>query len=558
MVNSVLGIGVLVNPYLFKAIIDELSRASRVPNSSGRILHLILVLAVLRLVIALFGYIQEAISDVMRVDVNIGLRKQLFKHILKLSIEYYETHRAGDITQQLSQGVYDFSSWVADSAENVAVQVIAVIVAAIAIGLKNPVAGLITLVAIPLHIGLSLHKIHKAKPLRRRGGILFEASIGVLAETIQNMTTVRTLGSESEQEKRYIKVTDELRETRHKQFPIEWWHNAGREIVEALATIGAVGVVALGALHGRYTTGDILLVALLIQQAMSNLRPIARFIDVTGEVATSCERNIELLRVQPTVVDSPGASELAGIESLEFRDVTFSYPGHDQIVLEDVSFKLDRGQTLALVGPSGTGKTTLVKLLLRLYEPTSGQILINNQPLADFTGDSLRQHMGVVMQDVALFNATFEENLRLARPSADLSELEQAVAMAHAKEFVDKFPDGYQTLVGERGIRLSGGQKQRLAIARALLKNPQVVILDEATSALDSMSEREVQAGLDSLTKNRMTVVIAHRLSTIRHASHILVIENGRVEESGSHEQLVKAKGLYAELYDMQSDRLLA
>lgn len=381
--------------------------------------------------------------------------------------------------------------------------------------------------------------------------------MGHITETIQNMTTVRTLVSEEAQYERYYQVSGKFRDLRLKQFPIEWAHNAGRELVEALGVIAVVGIVAIGAVGGRYSAGDILLIALLVQQVMNNLRPIARFIDTTGDVSTSCQRIVDLLEVEPTVVDQPGAAELPEIQSVEFRDVDFTYPGLARPILNNVSFKLERGQTLALVGPSGTGKTTLIKLLLRLYEPTGGQILVNGQPVEKFTGNSVRQHMGVVMQDVALFNATFEENLRLASPNATQDELEEAVGLAHAKEFVDKLPEGYQTLVGERGIRLSGGQKQRLAIARAILKRPQLVILDEATSALDSVSEREVQEGLKSLVAERMSVVIAHRLSTIRHADVILVIEKGRVEEQGNHQQLMAAKGLYAQLYNMQSDKLL-
>ncbi len=557
VLNIFLGLGVLANPYLFKAIVDSLSEAANLRSVSGQIIRLIVILGILRLLMAAGSYLQEAIGDIMRVNVHVSLRRRIFKHTLSLSIEYYENHRAGDIAQQLSKGVYDFAAWLFEFTEHITLQVVAVIVAAIAILFINPLAGAITLIAIPLHIGISLRKIHRAKPIRRQGAQLFEASIGHMTETIQNMTTVRTLGSEQAQYQRYYDVSSELRDTRRRQFPIEWRHNAARELVEALATVAAVGVVAIGAAQGRYTTGDILLVALLIQQAMSNLRPIARFIDTTGEVSTTCQRILDLLTVKPTVIDKPDAVELGEIKSIEFVDVDFTYPGINQPVLTGVSFKLEQGQTMALVGPSGTGKTTLIKLLLRLYEPTGGQLLINGHPVENFTGDSVRAHMGVVMQDVALFNATFKENLLLARPGSTQSELEKAVGLAHAKEFVDRLPEGYQTLVGERGIRLSGGQKQRLAIARAILKRPQLVILDEATSALDSASEREVQKGLNELLKGRMSVVIAHRLSTIRHADNILVIENGRVEESGSHDKLLRANGLYANLYSMQSDRLL-
>lgn len=557
IINFFLGLGFLANSYMFKFIVDALSKVAHNPRAVSEMARLILILAALRILIALFNFIQEILTDRSRLGVHINLRRKIFEHTLGLSIEYYENNRAGDISQQLSQGVFDFANWLFEVSQTITVQIISLFVAVVAIILKNPLAGVIALVAVPLHIAVSLRKIHKTKPLRRQASILAEASMGHLNETIQNMTTIRTLGSEKAQYKRYYDISEQLKQIRYKQYPIAWGHNAGRELVEAFATVLVVGVVALGAIQGRYSAGDILLVALLIQQAMGNLRPIAKFIDSTGDVATSCQRIIDLLEVEPTVIDLPQAQTLQEINSIEFRNVTFTYPGLERDVLEGVSFILERGQTLALVGPSGTGKTTLIKLLLRLYDPTGGEYLINGRPAQDFTGNSVREHMGVVMQDVALFNATFEENLRLARPEVNQDELETAVKLAHAQEFVEKLPYGYQTLVGERGIRLSGGQKQRLAIARAILKQPQLVILDEATSALDSVSEHEVQAGLATLLKERMSVIIAHRLSTIRHADLVLVIENGRVEEQGNHKELMKTNGLYAQLYNMQSDRLL-
>jgi ABC-type multidrug transport system fused ATPase/permease subunit len=255
------------------------------------------------------------------------------------------------------------------------------------------------------------------------------------------------------------------------------------------------------------------------------------------------------------VVDAPDATELEKLHSLEFRKVSFAYPGKRRRVLEDISFTLDAGTTLALVGPSGTGKTTITKLMLRFYEPTAGQILVNGEPIQRFTGESVRRHIGMVMQDVALFNDTVETNLQLANERASKAEVRAAATQAHANVFIDKLPEKYQTLVGERGVKLSGGEKQRVAIARAILKQPDLIILDEATSALDSESERHVQAGLQQLMVDRTAVIIAHRLSTVMRADQILVLKNGKIVERGRHDQLAnRPGGLYARLFKMQTE----
>jgi len=247
------------------------------------------------------------------------------------------------------------------------------------------------------------------------------------------------------------------------------------------------------------------------------------------------------------------------LDTLEFRDVSFAYPGKRRKVLQHISFTLERGQTLALVGPSGTGKTTITKLMLRFYEPTGGQILINGQPIEHFTQASVRQHIGVVMQEVALFNDTVETNLQLANPKATKQQIRTAAKQAHADVFINALPDHYATLVGERGVKLSGGERQRVAIARAILKDPDMIILDEATSALDSESERHVQAGLGQLMAKRTAVIIAHRLSTVMRADQILVLRNGKVVENGRHDDLAdKSDGLYARLFKLQTEGLVS
>jgi ABC-type multidrug transport system fused ATPase/permease subunit len=273
-----------------------------------------------------------------------------------------------------------------------------------------------------------------------------------------------------------------------------------------------------------------------------------------SDIESSAERLIELLDVGANVVDNPNAIELDTLRRVEFENVSFSYPGKQSFALRNVSFELGQGQTLALVGPSGSGKTTIVKLLMRFYDPTEGRVLVNGVDLREYQQRSVREKLGVVLQDVALFNDDIGENIAFAIPSASAEQVRAAARAAHADEFIQRLPQGYATLVGERGIKLSGGEKQRVAIARAMLRDPQLIILDEATSALDSESEHLVQRAFETLLRGKSSIVIAHRLSTVMNADRILVVKDGRIVESGRHGALAgRAGGLYAKLFDLQS-----
>jgi ABC-type multidrug transport system fused ATPase/permease subunit len=560
ILNTLLGLFALAPPYVLKTVIDILIKSGQHPAAASMRPIELAALSLLGIytLMGVVEFFQERFSDLLRLDTIIQLRGRLYEHVLELSIDFYETHRAGEITEKITQSIYDFGIWIQDTSRDMLYRILVIIFATVVIIILNPLAGIVIAIMAVVRIWEALRKKKLSRPYRDQSRQIQENIQGNITESIQNLTTLRSLGGEQGALQRYEALAADIRRVRLMQHRIEWRYNSVASVIEGVGIAAAVMALAYSILHGNATASDILLVMLYIQMIITSIRGMASYFDLTGELISSCDRVLELLDIRPTVVDTPDATDLSELKSIEFQDVSFSYPGHDQQVLNQVSFELKPGQIIALVGPSGTGKTTIVKLLLRLYEPTSGHILINNQPIENYTGASLRRHIGTVMQDVALFNDTFADNVLLADPKASKSDLEAAVRQAHAQEFVNKLPKGYDTLVGERGIKLSGGQKQRVAIARAILKKPELVILDEATSALDTVSEREVQKGLDGLLEGRMAVVIAHRLSTIMHADEILVIEDGVVEERGNHQQLLKNKGLYAKLFTMQSDRLLA
>lgn len=408
-------------------------------------------------------------------------------------------------------------------------------------------------ISLPINFYWAINKVMKTKALRQEWHKFTEKGMGEMTETISHITTVRSFSQEKYKFDRYLTAIDGYRDIRLKQASVEWRTNFNRAILNSVTIVLALGATAYGVLTGHNSVGDVALVSWYLLQIRGTINPLSRTIINTGDLETSAERLVDILNVQPTVTDLPNAQPLTSIENIEFKDVSFHYPGKTVEVLKGISFKLEKGQKLALVGPSGVGKTTITKLLMRFYAPTGGQILINGQPIENFTQGSVREQLGTVMQDVALFNDTIEENLRFARPEAMAEELAAATKIAHADIIIDKLPDGLQTLVGERGIKLSGGEKQRIAIARAVLRNPQLIILDEATSSLDSESEKFVQDGLEQLMKDRTAVMIAHRLSTIQKADLILVFENGQIVERGTHADLVKNQQLYARFLSLQN-----
>ena len=556
LINTALGLVALLVPIIYKYVLDSIVGAvgsGFTAEVEAKIFTALAMLLGIYLVNVAFEYVSERLGDFLFIDVMWEIRKKMFRHLSTLSIDYYEQNRSGEILEKIGNGTMSFARWVYMIADGTLSTLISILLILIFLWFELPVVGLVMTIAMPLIIYISVFRNLKTKPLRREWMKRAEKGMGEIGETLSHVSTVRSFAQESYKLDRYSKEVDGYRISRLRNARYEWGFNAGRGVLQMVTIVLSIAIVAIGAIKGTYTVGDILLVSLYFQQLRGNLGPLSRAISETGDIETAAERMVEILDIQPTVVDLPQAQTLLELKSIQFKNVSFQYPGKEAKILKNISFILNSGQTLALVGPSGVGKTTITKLLLRFYAPTSGKILINGEPIENFTQDSVRGLIGTVMQDVALFNETIEENLRFARPKATEEEIRSAAKTAHADIFIDKLPLNYKTLVGERGIKLSGGEKQRVAIARAILRDPQLIILDEATSSLDSRSEQFVQDGLHKLMSNKTAVVIAHRLSTVTHADKIIVLEKGKVLEQGNHDQLLKKKGLYAKLFSIQS-----
>jgi ABC-type multidrug transport system fused ATPase/permease subunit len=559
LVGTVLGCIGTATPYFYKAIVDVISRmlAGKLDHDAAAkgLIGILAAFFALRLGVVIFSALQNKQADDLWLDTVSTFRQRVFDNMTQKSIDYFERTRAGEIMDRFG-AITTITLWLSALTDGTLAGILQMLFIVTVLLVKVPVVGLLMLAVLAANFVLSYRAVGVTKPFRRGWQTLAGRMTGLLAEMVGNIATVRSFGGEMAVKERYDHTQAEWKITRDNLHKAEWKSEQALNIINTAGVFIAVSVIAEGALRGRYTPGDILLVLTQAQNLINSISPIARQVNQAGEIETSAERLVELLDMESEHADGPDAIPLTRLDTISFQDVTFRYPGKQEPALRRVSFDLKAGRTLALVGASGSGKTTIVKLLMRFYDPTEGRILINGIDLRQYQQRSVRALMGVVLQDVALFNDSIGENIAFARPGASAGEVQDAARAAHADEFIQRLEKQYDTQVGERGIKLSGGEKQRVAIARAILKSPQLIILDEATSALDSESEHLVQQGLDKLMRGRSSVIIAHRLSTVLNADLILVMRNGEVIQRGAHAELAERHdGLYARLFALQTRR---
>jgi ABC-type multidrug transport system fused ATPase/permease subunit len=556
-VGTVLGCIGTATPYFYKGIVDVISRmlAGKI-NRDAAADSLILLLGgffVLRLGVVIFSALQNKQADDLWLDTVSTFRQRVFDNMVQKSIDYFERTRVGEIMDRFGT-ITTITLWLSALTDGTLAGILQMLFIVTVLLLKAPVVGLLMLAVLVLNFSISYRTVGKTKPFRRGWQALAGRMTGLLAEMVSNIATVRSFGGELAVKERYDSTQAQWKITRDNLHKAEWNSEQALNIVNTSGVFIAVALIAYGALQRRYTTGDILLVLTQAQNLINSISPIARQINQAGEIESTAERLVELLDVESEHADGPDAVPLGRLETISFENVSFRYPGKEDYALRHVSFHLDAGRTLALVGTSGGGKTTIVKLLMRFYDPSEGRILINGLDLREYQQRTVRALMGVVLQDVALFNDSIGENIAFARPGAGAEEVRAAARASRADDFIRRLEKQYDTLVGERGIKLSGGEKQRVAIARAILKDPQLIMLDEATSALDSESEHLVQQGLEQLLAGRTSIIIAHRLSTVMSADLILVMRNGEVLERGRHGDLTQHEGgLYSRLFALQT-----
>ncbi len=536
-------------PLAIQRIIDNLIIAISEGNVSVQVFIVpLLIWLGLRIGLSLVVWVGEIVSDNAFTQSVISFREQAVRRLEKLPISYYETRRAGQLTSEVNQSPHLFAGWLQDVSENYLTTILQALFAIAVLGFKFLPVAMVVLALAFIYWLYTFQTIKTNSKYWKQNRRIINEWGGVQTENISFVADIRALGIQKERGKLYSKPLHEHESNLKHMWTFQHRRNFVATWISILMFGLPIALVSYRAIRGDQSPTDIYVLSVYLGSISTAVNRLNRMWSETKKLDDTLGETLEILDQQDTVKDPLKPRKLSSINEIHFNTVTFTYPNTDKPALDGVDFSVTKGMTTALVGRSGSGKSTIIKLLLRFYDPVSGDLLVNGSALSNYRQDSVRRKMGVVMQDVALFNGTIVENITIAQPDASNKMIIQACKLAHAHEFISALPNGYNTLVGERGVKLSGGEKQRISIARAILRDPELILLDEATSALDSESEKAVQSGLAQLLKNRTAIIIAHRLSTIKHADNILVIDKGRIVESGTYEQLKRKNGLFTEL----------
>ena len=536
-------------PYLTGQLVDAANT-----DIIGRINEIALWLLAVFFANAIFSYFRIYTFAVVTQKTLAALRQNTYNHLLHLQMVFFSERRIGELNSRISSDVALLQETMTTTIAEFIRQIIIIIVGIILLTFISGKLTLLMLALVPVVVIVAVIFGKFIRKLSKEAQAKVAESNTIVEETLQGILTVKAFVNEQFEMLRYKKKTDEVIGVSLRGAK---WRGAFVSFIIFCLFGSIVAVIWYGVIlvqAGDMSMGDLFTFVLYSVFVGTSLGGIADIYSQLQKAIGATEHLMDILDQTPEDDGSSNESHVIRKGEVAFNNVSFSYPNRADVqVLDDISFKVADGEQIAIVGPSGAGKTTLTQLIMKFYKPTDGDILIDNLSISRYGFQDLRKNIAIVPQDVLLFGGTIKENIGYGKIEATDEEIFQAAKQANAHEFIESFPEKYETLVGERGIQLSGGQRQRIAIARAILKDPKILILDEATSSLDSQSERLVQEALDELMKNRTSLVIAHRLSTIRNADRILVFDKGKLKEIGSHEELAQREGgIYNELNALQ------
>ena len=529
---------------------------STLTNSVGSltaalVLKLAALYLVLRIIDAAAQYFMSSIGHIMGVHIETDMRRDAFDHLLRLDHTYYNNTKVGQIMGRITNDLFDVTEFAHHCPEEFFIAGIKIAASFVILCQSSVLLTLVVFACVPLMGVVSVKLNQKLRARFREQRFQIGELNATIEDSLLGQRVVKAFAAEDLEREKFEQGNRAFEEIKTKGYYAMAAFNTSTRLFDGLMYLVVILAGGLFLVYGAITPGDLVAYVLYVSTLIATIRRIVEFAEQFQRGMTGIERFAEIMDTPIAIADAPDARELQVTQGgIELRDVSFEYPDDHNKVLRHVNLTIHPGESLALVGPSGGGKTTLCNLIPRFYDVTGGSILIDGQDVRSMTLHSLRSAIGVVQQDVYLFSGTVAENIAYGRPGATRAEVEEAARMAGADEFVRALKNGYDTYVGERGVKLSGGQKQRISIARVFLKNPRILLLDEATSALDNESEILVGQSLDKLAVGRTTLTIAHRLTTIQNADRILVLGKDGIEEEGSHAELLARKGIYYRLWN--------
>ena len=515
-----------------------------------------LIMVVLVVIEYLCNYFIAYQGHVMGVLMEHDLRNELFLHYQKLSFSFYDEQKTGQLMSRLTNDLFSLTELYHHGPEDIVISLIKFFGAFIILATINLKLTLIIFAFIPVMGAFIIYYNKKMKKAYKKNKQRVGDINARLEDNLSGIRVVKSFSNEDYEIDRFHHENNRYVKSKRNSYYYMGRFHSGLGAFTSMITVVAVFFGAIFISKETLTTPDLIAFLLYVNNLIDPVKKFINFTEQFQDGITGFERFMEILEIEPDITDSKDAKDLTNVKGkIEYQHVDFRYNENSDYILKDINLKIEPGEYVALVGMSGAGKTTICSLLPRFYEVSAGNILIDDQNIKDIKLNSLRQNIGIVQQDVYLFAGTILDNIRYGRNDASDEEVIAAAKKANAHDFIMELPDGYYTDCGQRGVKLSGGQKQRLSIARVFLKNPPILIFDEATSALDNESEYIVQKSLESLAKNRTTLVIAHRLSTIKNAKRICVLSPEGIVEQGTHEELMAKNGQYATLYKMNFNK---